>query len=84
MWSGIWLSLLGAAGGQLLGATVVLAQAQWGLLKLGEGYVVDAYPVRWDWGQSLAVWGLVAGLGALLSWLASRQAGSDTKLLRSA
>lgn len=84
MWSGIWLSLLGAAAGQLLGGAVVAVQARWGLLKLGEGYVVDAYPVHWDWAEALGVWGLVAGLGALLSWLASRQAGSDTKLLRSA
>jgi hypothetical protein len=60
------------------------AQAQWGLLKLGEGYVVDAYPVRWALGQSVAVLGLVVALGALLSWLAARQASSDTKLLRSA
>jgi hypothetical protein len=54
------------------------------LLQLGEGYVVDAYPVHWDWTEALAVWVLVAGLGTLLSWLASRQAGSDTRLLRSA
>jgi len=83
-WSGIWLSLLGAAGGLLLGGTVVGAQAQWGLIKLGEGYVVEAYPVRWALEQSLAVLGLVVALGALLSWLAARQASSDTKLLRSA
>jgi hypothetical protein len=30
------------------------------------------------------VLGLVVLIGALLSWLAGRQAGSDTKLLRSA
>ncbi len=84
MWSGIWLSLLGAAAGELLGGAVVAAQAQWGLLQLGEGYVVEAYPVHWDWVEALSVWVLVAGLGTLLSWLASRQAGSDTRLLRSA
>ena len=34
--------------------------------------------------QSLAVFALVVVIGGLLSWLAGRQAGSDTKLLRSA
>ena len=55
-----------------------------GLLKLGEGYVVEAYPVQWSVVQSLAVFALVVVIGGLLSWLAGRQAGSDTKLLRSA
>ena len=83
-WSGIWLTLIGAILGFTLGAAVVAAQAQWGLLKLGEGYVVDAYPVQWSVVQSLAVFALVVVIGGLLSWLAGRQAGSDTKLLRSA
>jgi len=83
-WSGIWLTLIGAMLGFVLGAAVVAAQTQWGLLKLGEGYVVDAYPVQWALGQSLAVLALVVLIGSVLSWLAGRQAGSDTKLLRSA
>jgi lipoprotein-releasing system permease protein len=83
-WSGIWLTLIGAILGFTLGAAVVAAQAQWGLLKLGEGYVVDAYPVQWSVVQSLAVLALGVVIGGLLSWLAGRQAGSDTKLLRSA
>jgi len=83
-WSGIWLTLIGAILGFTLGAAVVAAQAQWGPLKLGEGYVVDAYPVQWSVVQSLAVLALVVVIGGLLSWLAGRQAGSDTKLLRSA
>jgi lipoprotein-releasing system permease protein len=83
-WSGIWLTLIGAILGFTLGAAVVAAQAQWGLLKLGEGYVVDAYPVQWSVVQSIAVLALVVVIGGLLSWLAGRQAGSDTKLLRSA
>jgi lipoprotein-releasing system permease protein len=83
-WSGIWLTLIGAILGFTLGAAVVAAQAQWGLLKLGEGYVVDAYPVQWSVVHSLAVLALVVVIGGLLSWLAGRHAGSDTKLLRSA
>ena len=83
-WSGIWLTLIGAILGFTLGATVIAAQTQWGLLKLGEGYVVEAYPVQWSVAQSLAVFALVVVIGGLLSWLAGRQAGSDTKLLRSA
>jgi lipoprotein-releasing system permease protein len=83
-WSGIWLTLIGALLGFTLGAAVVAAQAQWGLLQLGSGYVVDAYPVQWNVGQSLAVLILVILIGSVLSWLAGRQAGSDTKLLRSA
>jgi lipoprotein-releasing system permease protein len=83
-WSGIWLTLIGAILGFTLGAAVVAAQTHWGLLKLGEGYVVDSYPVQWSVVQSLAVFALVVVIGGLLSWLAGRQAGSDTKLLRSA
>jgi len=83
-WSGIWLSILGAFSGFALGAAVVGAQAKWGLLQLGDGYLVNAYPVRWDLAQSLAVLVLVGLIGSCLAWLAGRQAGSDTRLLRSA
>ena len=83
-WSGIWLTAVGALLGLGLGAAVVAAQTQWGLLKLGPGYVVEAYPVAWNWGQALGVLGLVLVLGSGLAALAGRQAGSDTKLLRSA
>lgn len=83
-WSGIWLTLLGAIAGFLVSAGIVAAQAQWGLLTLGDGYLVDAYPVKWSPSQSLSVLVLVVLIGSSLSWLAGRQAGSDTKLLRSA
>ena len=82
--SGIWLSILGAFSGFALGAAVVGAQAKWGLLQLGDGYLVNAYPVRWDLGEYLAVLVLVGLIGSCLAWLAGRQAGSDTRLLRSA
>ena len=45
-----WLiSLVGAIIGLVLGTTLCLAQQHFGWIKLGTGYVVDAYPVVTNW-----------------------------------
>lgn len=45
MFEGWMISALGAVAGIVLGVVLVLIQQQFGILKLGENYVVDAYPV---------------------------------------
>jgi lipoprotein-releasing system permease protein len=45
-----WLiSLVGAIIGLVLGTTLCLVQQHFGWIKLGTGYVVDAYPVVTNW-----------------------------------
>lgn len=78
---GILISAIGGLGGLLLGTLIVVAQQYGGLLSVGDGYVVDAYPVELRWQDLLLVSGTVLGLGALTSFISAR--GISLKLLRS-
>jgi lipoprotein-releasing system permease protein len=42
---GWMISILGAVAGVVLGSGISLVQQHFGLLRMGSGYVVDAYPV---------------------------------------
>ena len=45
VFEGWFISAVGAVAGIILGTAICLLQEHLGLLKMGEGYVVDAYPV---------------------------------------
>jgi lipoprotein-releasing system permease protein len=45
LFEGWMISAVGAIGGISIGAIICLLQQNFGILKLGTGYVVDAYPV---------------------------------------
>ncbi|MDZ7848358.1 MAG: FtsX-like permease family protein [Owenweeksia sp.] len=70
---GMLISGAGAGLGLLLGVVVVLGQQYFGWVKLGEGYVVEAYPMVLRWLDVLLVISTVAVLCGLTSWLTSRR-----------
>ncbi|MFQ7040802.1 MAG: FtsX-like permease family protein, partial [Barnesiella sp.] len=67
-----WLiSILGAGTGILLGVVLCLLQQAYGWLRLGQTtgvFVVDAYPVRLEWADTLIIAAVVSLLGFLAAW----------------
>lgn len=78
---GLLISMIGAAFGLALGVSLVFLQQQFGMITLGQGYVVDAYPVELRLRDVLLVVLTVAVLCGSTSWLTSRRL--SLKLLRS-
>ncbi len=70
---GLLISLVGAGLGLLIGIAVVLAQQYFGLLEIGQNYVVEAYPVQLEVDDILLVIATVAVLCGITSWLTSRR-----------
>jgi len=68
---GIFISLIGAVGGLVLGLLVCWAQMQFGLVKLSSGgnYIVQSYPVEVQPMDVLYVFLVVASIGLLAAWL---------------
>lgn len=67
---GMQLTFIGGLTGMALGALVIFLQSNFGLLKLGQGYAVDAYPVRLAIDDLLLVFFTLVGLGGFSSLLA--------------
>lgn len=67
-----WLiSIIGAGSGVLLGVTFCLLQQQFGFIRLGENadaFIINAYPVKLYWSDTLIVLLLVSMLGYLAAW----------------
>ena len=67
-----WLiSAIGAGSGLILGVILCYLQQEYGLLKLGstEGmFITDAYPVRLELFDTLAVTAIVLVLGFVTAW----------------
>ena len=66
---GLLISLIGSVVGVMLGIIIVLVQQQTGWLKIGEGFMVNAYPVELRFMDIVAVLGVVIVLGAISSVL---------------
>lgn len=78
MFKGLYLSLLGAFIGILLGSLICLAQQQFGLIKLAQGFIIEDYPVDLRWTDMLWVIMIVFVVGSLASYfpaLKARMAG---------
>ncbi len=78
---GLIISLSGGLGGLIIGAGIVIAQEHFQLISVGEGYIVDAYPVALRWTDVLIVSITVLCLGYLSAWLSARRL--NLKLLKS-
>lgn len=52
---GVWLGIVGAGFGTLLGMGLVWLQGEFGLLRLSTDFLLDAYPVQLQWGDVLTV-----------------------------
>lgn len=70
---GMVISLSGGIIGLLLGVGIVLAQHYFSLITVGEGYIVDAYPVKLKMSDIFLVGATVLGLSAAVSWFTSRR-----------
>lgn len=77
---GLIISAYGGLSGIIIGSAIVLAQEHFNLISVGEGYIVDAYPVSLKFSDVLLVLTTVFALGALTSSLTARRL--DLKLLR--
>lgn len=77
MTEGWLISMIGALSGLLIGIALCWVQQEFGLLRLGESgaFIVEAYPVRLEWSDTLIVTAVVLLLGAIT-------ASYPTKILR--
>ncbi len=66
---GWMISLLGIVVGIAVGLMVCFLQARYGLVKLPGNFVVDAYPVKVQWGDVTLVFVIVAAIGAIMAQL---------------
>ena len=70
---GLLTSLLGGIGGIVLGVLIIVLQITTGVVSLGDGYVVDAYPVELRFNDIALVLVTVVTLGFLVSVLSTRK-----------
>lgn len=71
-----WLvSLVGASVGVILGTIISWTQEKYKLVRLGEGYVVDAYPVATSYLDIIIVFFTVLLMGFLASWYPVKSLG---------
>lgn len=65
---GMLITVVGAVLGLLLGVLVCWLQMQFSLIKFTEGYVVDAYPVKFELSDFVSILGVVLLIGFLAAW----------------
>jgi len=74
---GLLISAFGAIAGVILGAGLVLLQQNFNIISLGQGYVIEAYPVELRLGDLFSVLLTVALLSGTASYLTSRRLGEN-------
>jgi len=65
---GMLISLAGTASGIALGVLVCVLQKQFGLIRFGEGFVVDYYPVQINFSDLGNILIAVTAIGLLAAW----------------
>lgn len=70
---GLLITVAGALTGLFLGGLIVVLQHQFGLVGMGPGYIVDAYPVRLNGVDIIKVILTVLIIGTVISYIASRR-----------
>ena len=65
---GILITLIGALLGIILGLVVCWLQIHFGLLRFNEGFIVDAYPIKMQLNDFIAVFGVVMLIGLFAAW----------------
>lgn len=76
---GVMISFFGVIIGTMLGVGVVLSQEKFGWLKMGEGFLVNAYPVELRIMDLMAVFAVVMVLGVCAARLTTRTLGEFYK-----
>lgn len=74
MTEGWLISMIGALSGLAIGVLLCWLQQHFGLLRLGDSgaFIVEAYPVRLEWADTLIVTAVVLLLGALTASVPAR------------
>ena len=62
---GWMISAVGAVAGMLLGTVLTLIQEHWGIIRLGEGFIIDKYPAITQFSDLLLVFVTVLIMGFL-------------------
>lgn len=76
---GSLVALSGAAVGLVMGVGLCVLQQRFGLLKMGlSNALVDAYPVRMQFSDLLAVLAVIIGITLAASWLPASRAARGT------
>jgi len=65
---GMLITLIGAASGLILGTFVCWLQTKFSLVRLTEGYVVDAYPIHMQASDFILVLAVVLLIGFFAAW----------------
>ena len=65
---GMLITLIGALSGLLLGVLICWVQTKFSLIKLTEGYVIDAYPVQIQIADILWILSAVVFIGFIAAW----------------
>ena len=68
LFEGWMISAVGALAGLVIGTVICLIQQYFGLVKMGSGYVVEAYPVLLQPADTLLVFVTVLIMGLLAAW----------------
>jgi lipoprotein-releasing system permease protein len=72
--AGWMICAIGWILGVLLAAGFYIAQKQFGLVPVPEGFVVDSYPIELRWIDVFIVGATVFAIGTLAAWLPARKA----------
>lgn len=81
LFEGWLIAAVGALGGIGIGAVLCLLQEHFGFLKLGSGYVVDAYPVVTNWLDIILVFVTVLSMGFLAAYYPVRYIRTKEKTM---
>ncbi len=73
LYEGVIITISGALVGLVLGGIIVLLQHYFGLVGMGPGYIVDAYPVRLNITDVAKVVATVLVIGSVISVISSRR-----------
>lgn len=68
LFEGVMITFIGALSGIILGLFVCWLQIKFSLIKLSEGYVVDAYPISYKASDFVAVIAIVMLIGLFAAW----------------
>jgi len=79
LFEGWLISVVGAVLGLAIGLGLSYAQETYGFVKLGTGYIVDAYPVVAKLDDSMLIFATVLVMGFLAAWYPVRYIGKSIK-----
>jgi len=82
LFEGFLLTLLGMGIGLLLAIGLYIAQKNWGIVTIPEGFLVDSYPIAMRTSDFLPVTLTVLGIGFFASLLPARRAAQVPAFLR--